>query len=191
MADKNMGFPIEGAPRINYLKGGGKTVAGPSPLAMRIEQTAYIAANPVIDKDRVEEEVERVRRRLGSEAEELVVRAQSGNAWETVRALEAIRTVIDPVQAPTIQPTQPIEPVVTYERITEGSKTPQTSRLDKAIGTVTGLYQRVASGLVTGLKFADIDRLLTELKQSKTRESALREVPKIAKPIEERVSIRR
>lgn len=186
-----MGIPLENAPRINYLKSGGKTTAEPSPLAMRREQAAFMAVTPIIDKDQVEAQVEEVRRRLGSEAEELAARAQSGNAWETVKALEDIRAVIDPLQTPTIQSAQPIKPIITYENVVEQGEATRTSRLDKAIGTVIGLYQRAASGVTNGLKFADIDKILTELKQSNTRERALQEIPKIARPIEERVPIKK
>lgn len=199
MPDKNMGLPIEGAPRINYLKGGGRTVAEPSPLAMRKEQAAYIAVNPVIDKDRVEAQVGEVRRRLGSKAEDLVTRAQNGNPWEVARAQSKIEELLQPSSSliqPGPAPVVPIMEHTTTQLITpeslvkkKGERSALDRVVDKGISGAVSLYRYIASGEIRGLRFRDVDILLEDLRDPDRRETATHEVGDIVTPIKEKVKI--
>ncbi len=190
-----MGLPIEGAPRINYLKGGGKTVAEPSPLAMRRQLEQYLDTAPVVDKDRVDEEIAAVRQKLGSETESLTRRALSGNPWEVARAHSEIEELLEP-RPPLTTQRQPFRVGMTVQGLTLSDRKPriipEKGIIARALGKAVSLYKHVASSEVSGLKTADVNALINELREG-DRERQLRtsrEVLKITAPIEERTKKR-
>lgn len=179
---------------IKFSRFEGKPKAVATTRALHMQMEDHLAANPVIDKDAVESQIEAITSELGRrKSNGLVNRLRDGNPVTTARAQTEADQIINPSPAPTSPEfTYHMLPQIIPAKDVKDRVNPLRRRWDRTVGRVTRLYTHVASGRIIGLSNRDVDSLmqrLTELdlRDYLAREQTFREIDDITIPLNKRM----